>query len=218
LQNAAGASYRWFRDTLAGFEIAIGEHIGTDPYELINRQVSKTPAGSRGLFYIPYLAGASAPNWDPYAKGSFIGLTLAHDYGCMARAVMEGISLETREILESFEALGLELNEVRITGGGTKSNLWNQMQADIYGKPVSKLGVGEASVLGAAILGGFGAGVFETIEEGVEKMVSIEAQYTPDAGNHAVYNEVFEIYRNLYRSLADGDVYKQITDFQQKHG
>ncbi len=98
LQNAAGASYRWFRDTLAGFEIAIGEHIGTDPYELINKQVSKTPAGSRGLFYIPYLAGASAPNWDPYAKGSFIGLTLAHDYGCMARAVMEGISLETREI------------------------------------------------------------------------------------------------------------------------
>ena len=218
LQNAAGASYRWLRDTLARLEVAIGEHIDIDPYELINRQVAKTPVGSRGLFYIPYLAGASAPNWDPYAKGSFVGLTLAHDYGCMARAVMEGISLETREILESFEGLGLELREVRITGGGTKSDLWNQMQADIYGKPVSKLAVGEATVLGAAILGGVGAGVFDTIEEGVEKMVSIEEQYEPDQGNHAVYNEVFEIYRNIYRSLADGGVYKQIADYQHKHG
>jgi xylulokinase len=170
------------------------------------------------LFYIPYLAGASAPNWDPYAKGSFVGLTLAHDYGCMARAVMEGISLETREILESFEKLGLELKEVRITGGGTKSDLWNQMQADIYGKSVSKLGVGEATVLGAAILGGVGAGVFGSIEEGVEKMVTIESQYEPNAENHAVYNEVFDIYRNIYHSLAKGDVYKQIAAFQSKHG
>ena len=185
---------------------------------MINIQIAKTPVGSRGLFYIPYLAGASAPNWDPYAKGSFVGLTLAHDYGCMARAVMEGISLETREILESFEKLGLELKEVRITGGGTKSDLWNQMQADIYGKPVSKLAIGEATVLGAAILGGVGAGVFDSIEEGVEKMVRIEAQYEPDPVTHAIYDEVFEIYRNIYRSLADGGVYKQIADYQDKHG
>lgn len=218
LQNAAGASYRWFRDTLARVEVATGAKTGVDPYELINQQVAKTPVGSKGLVYVPYLAGASAPNWDSYAKGSFVGLTLAHDYGCMARAVMEGISLETREILESFEALGLELKEVRITGGGTKSDLWNQMQADIYGKPVSKLGVGEATVLGAALLGGVGAGVFGSIEEGVEKMVTIESQYEPNAKNHAVYNELYEIYRNIYASLAKGDVYKQIAAFQSKHG
>jgi xylulokinase len=180
--------------------------------------VEKTPVGSRGLVYIPYLAGASAPNWDAYAKGSFIGLTLAHDYGCMVRAVLEGISMETREILESFEGLGLELREVRITGGGTKSALWNQMQADIYGKPVSKLAVSEATVLGAAILGGVGANVFTSIEEGVDKMVAIESHYEPDPAAHAVYNEIFEIYKNIYKSLADGEVYKQITDFQQKHG
>jgi xylulokinase len=215
LQNAAGASYRWFRDQLAGLEKAAGAHSGIDPYELLNRQVAKTPAGSHGLIYIPYLAGASAPNWDPYAKGSFIGLTLAHDFGCMARAVMEGISLETREILESFEKLGLELKEVRITGGGTKSSLWNQIQADIYGKPVSKLGVGEATVLGAAILAGVGAGVFASIEEGVTKMVRIEAQYQPDPATHAVYNEIFEIYKIIYKALADAGVYKQITSFQQ---
>jgi len=218
LQNAAGASYRWFRDTLGALERAAGEHVGIDPYELINRQVSKTPAGSRGLSYVPYLAGASAPNWDPYAKGSFVGLTLAHDFGCMARAVMEGISLETREILEAFEALGLELREVRITGGGTKSDLWNQMQADIYGKPVSKLGVGEATVLGAAILGGVGAGAFDSIEEGVEKMVRIEAQYEPNAEAHAIYNEVFAIYKDTYRALADGGLYKNIAAFQAAHG
>ena len=217
LQNAAGGSYRWFRDHLAAFEVALGKHAGIDPYELINQQVAKTPAGSKGLVYIPYLAGASAPNWDPYAKGSFIGLTLAHDYGCMARAVMEGISLETREILESFENLGLELKEVRITGGGTKSGLWNQMQADIYGKPVSKLGVGEATVLGAAILGGVGSGVFASIEDGVKEMVRIEARYEPNPSIHAVYNEVYEIYRNAYHSLAESGVYKQVTAFQQKH-
>jgi xylulokinase len=218
LQNAAGASYRWFRDNLANIERMVGAHINTDPYELLNGQVEKTPVGSRGLVYIPYLAGASAPNWDAYAKGSFIGLTLAHDYGCMVRAVLEGISMETREILESFEGLGLELREVRITGGGTKSALWNQMQADIYGKPVSKLAVSEATVLGAAILGGVGANVFTSIEEGVDKMVAIESHYEPDPAAHAVYNEIFEIYKNIYKSLADGEVYKQITNFQQKHG
>ncbi len=218
LQNAAGASYRWFRDTLARFETSVAKENGSDPYEMINAEVAKTPAGSRGLFYVPYLAGASAPNWDPYAKGSFIGLTLAHDYGCMARSVMEGVSMETREILESFEALGLKLQEVRITGGGTKSALWNQMQADIYGKPVSQLGCGEATVLGAAILGGVGAGVFCSIEEGVEKMVRIEAQYEPNQATHAVYDEVFEIYRNIYRSLAQGNVYKEVVNFQQRHG
>jgi xylulokinase len=107
---------------------------------------------------------------------------------------------------------------VRITGGGTKSPLWNQMQADIYGKPVSKLGIGEATVLGAAILGGVGSGVFGSIEEGVGEMVRIEAQYEPDARNHAVYNEVYAIYRNLYHSVAEAGVYKQVADFQAKHG
>jgi xylulokinase len=218
LQNAAGASYRWFRDHLGSFEVAFGKHAGVDPYEMLNRQVARTPVGSRGLVYVPYLAGASAPNWDPYAKGSFIGLTLAHDYGCMARAVMEGISLETREVLESFEGLGLELKEVRITGGGTKSDLWNQMQADIYGKPVSKLANGEATVLGAAILGGVGAGVFTSIEEGVAQMVRIEAQYQPNMKANSAYNEIYAIYRNIYQALAQGGIYQQITRYQQKYG
>jgi len=218
LQNAAGASYRWFRDTLANFEVAEGARNGVDPYILLNEAASKTPAGSRGLVYVPYLAGASAPNWDGSAKGSFVGLTLAHDFGCMVRSVMEGISLETREILEAFESLGLELREVRITGGGTKSEFWNQMQADIYGKRVSKLAVGEATVLGAAILGGVGVGAFESIEDGVEKMVKIESFYDPDPTANAVYNELFEIYRNVYRSLAQGNVYGQIAEFQSKHG
>jgi len=218
LQNAAGASYRWFRDTLSALEVAAGRHSDIDPYELLNRQVEKTPVGSRGLIYIPYLAGASAPNWDAYAKGSFFGLTLAHDFGCMARSVMEGISMETREILESFEKLGLELKEVRITGGGTKSPIWNQMQADIYGKPVSKLGIGEATVLGAAILGGVGAGVFTSIEEGIDKMVRIEVQYEPNQKNHEVYNEIYDLYRDLYHAVADAGIYKQIAAFQTKHG
>jgi xylulokinase len=198
--------------------MSVANHVGLDPYELINKSVAETPVGSRGLIYLPYLAGASAPNWDAFAKGSFVGLTLAHDYGCMARAVMEGISMETREILESFEALGLELTEVRITGGGTKSEIWNQMQADIYGKPVSKLAVGEATVLGAAILGGVGAGVFDSIEDGVDAMVNIEAHYEPDPATHEVYNEVFDIFRNIYSSLAEGGVYEQIAEFQKEHG
>jgi xylulokinase len=218
LQNAAGASYRWFRDNLAAMDVATGNQNGIDPYELLNRRIAETPIGSKGLVYIPYLAGASAPNWDPYAKGSFFGITLAHDYGCMARSVMEGISMETREILESFEKLGLELKEVRITGGGTKSPLWNQMQADIYGKPVSKLGVGEATVLGAAILGGVGAGVFSSIEEGVAEMVRIDEQYEPNPQNHAVYNEIYAIYRNLYSAVSKAGVYKEIAGFQARHG
>lgn len=212
LQMAAGASLRWYRDNFAELELLLGKKVSIDPYEFINMQVEKVPAGSKGLLFLPHLAGAGAPNWNPYAKGVFFGLTLAHERAAMARAIMEGITMETREILEAFEGLGLSLTEVRITGGVTKSALWNQIQADIYGKPVSRLAVGEATVLGAAILGGVGARVFASIDEAVDRMVGVTQRYEPNMANHKTYNELFEIYKEVYRSLAVGNAYKMLTE------
>ncbi|MBC7345435.1 MAG: Hsp70 family protein, partial [Clostridia bacterium] len=160
---------------------------------------------------LPYFAGSGAPNWDPFARGTLLGLTLAHERAAIARAIMEGVSLETREILEAMEALGLELKEVRLTGGATKSPLWNQIQADIYGKPCAKLAVDEATTLGAAILGGVGAGVFNSLEEAVGEMVRVVETREPNPEAHRRYNELYAIYKDAYQALAAAKVYERLA-------
>jgi xylulokinase len=104
--------------------------------------------------------------------------------------------------MEAWFSKGLEVDSLRLGGGATKSSLWCQIQADIYGRPVQLLKVGESTVLGAAILGGTGAGVFKNIGEGVDSMVHVSCEIEPDMKNNAVYSEIYQIYRETYDSLA----------------
>lgn len=211
LQLAAGSAYKWYRNALAILEVKVANQVGVDPYNIINEQASALPPGSNGVICLPYFAGSGAPNWDPFARGTLLGLTLAHERAAIARAIMEGVSLETREILEAMEALGLELKEVRLTGGATKSPLWNQIQADIYGKPCAKLAVDEATTLGAAILGGVGAGVFNSLEEAVGEMVRVVETREPNPEAHRRYNELYAIYKDAYQALAAAKVYERLA-------
>jgi xylulokinase len=212
LQMAAGASLKWYRDNFADLEKLMAERVDMDPYEFINIELDKVPAGSDGLIFLPHLAGAGAPIWNPVAKGVLFGLTLSHTRNSIARAIMEGVTMETRQILESFEDLDLELKEVRITGGATKSKIWNQMQANIYGMPVVPLAVGEATVLGAALLGAVGSELFADIESAVESMVRTEGIFEPEPEIHEHYNKVFELYKGIYNSLAEGNSYQNMAD------
>ena len=114
---------------------------------------------------LPYFAGSAAPRWNNEAKGCFLGLTLAHDRACMARACVEGITMEQRDIMESIDVSGLEFSCARIVGGATKSEIWNQIQADIYKIPCETLKVTDAAALGAAICAGAGVGAFAGIKD-----------------------------------------------------
>ena len=196
LQSTAGAALKWLRnvaqDATQGAEVE---------YSLFNEMAAKVSPGSDGLQFLPYLAGAGAPQWNGTATGTFHGLTQGHGLGAMARAVMEGVAYQNALILKEFEKSGRALTEIRLTGGGAQSPLWSQIQADIYNHPVKRLKEDEAGLLGAAILAAFGAQLFLSIDDGVGAMVGTVENYDPHPERQAVYQTYLDNFRNLYAHL-----------------
>lgn len=213
-QAAAASVYRWFKDEVAAFETAEAVKSGKNPFDVINDMAASVPAGAKGLLLLPYLASAATPRYNPEARGVLLGLTFAHDRACMARAFMEGVTLDMRDMIEGIKNAGVEVNDVRILGGPTKSELWNQIQADVYGVPVRTLHVTDATVLGGAIMGGVGAGFFVSLEQGVDAMVNTERMYEPDEKNSKLYGEIYATYCNAYTALAESGVYRDLSAFQ----
>lgn len=212
LQNAAAGVFRWFRD-----EIAAYEHFqaGDQVYEVLNKMIQETPVGAKGLLMLPYFAGSAAPRWNNEAKGCFLGLTLGHDRSCMARACVEGITLEQKDIIKSIQTDDIEFKVVRIVGGATKSEVWNQIQADMYQVPCETLKVNDAAALGAAICAGVGSGIFRSFQDGVQRMVKVNKRYEPDKENGLKYEELYAAYCRAYQALDEGGVFRHIDAMQK---
>jgi len=213
-QAAAAGVYRWFRDELGLPEKGAAAASGRDAFDLINELAAAVPAGSRGLVFLPYFASAATPRYNSSARGVLAGLTFAHDRGCLARAFMEGITLDMMDMIQAMRGAGVSVQRVRILGGPTRSELWNQIQADIYGTSVQTLKVPDATVLGAAILGAVGAGVFKSIEEGAEQMVRVDRTYEPQPRNVAVYADLYATYCRMYEALDRSGSFEAIAATQ----
>lgn len=214
LSNASGSAYRWFRDVFGVFEKEKEKSDGRDAYDHLNDLAAQAIPGSKGLLFMPYLGTAATPRWNANARASYIGMSFAHGRPEMARATMEGVALEMRDIMEGWLQAGVEITTLRLGGGVTKSAVWNQIQADVYGRPVQTLKVGESTVLGAAILGGVGAGVFDTIEEATDKMVAVTNTIEPNMANHRIYEEMYDAYSKAYEGLANSGAYDQLAKIQ----
>jgi xylulokinase len=199
---AAGGAFQWLRNTLnlQTFERSNVQRLG---YDDLTQMAATAPIGAEGLLFLPYLTGERTPHLDPLARGAFVGLTTRHTLAHLARAVMEGVVFSLRDGLEIMRALRVPIEEVRATGGGGRSPLWRQMQADIYGAAVSTLTAEEGPAYGAALLGGVGAGVFATVDEAVERCVQVSGSTQPDPAAQARYEQVYSIYRGLYGALRD---------------
>jgi xylulokinase len=215
-QPAGAGAYRWFRDEIARLEKQLSEAAGIDVYEALGEMAAEVPPGSKGLVLNPYFASAATPRWNANARASVVGLTFAHDRSCLARAFMEGITLEVKDMINSMYACGAEVDEIRILGGPTRSELWNQIQADVYGRPVSTLKIPDAAVLGAAICAGVGAGVFSDIREGVNAMVETKQTYEPISKNVKIYEELFEVFCDIYDGLS-ASVYDKLAKIQERY-
>ncbi len=213
LSSAAAGAFRWFRDVFGTLEMEKEKTTGRSAYEQLTEIASKAPAGSRGLIFMPYLATACTPHWNPDARAALIGMTLAHGRSEISRAVLEGISFEIRDMMQAWLDKGLDVDVLRLGGGAAKSDLWCRIQADIYGRPVQMLKVGESTVLGAAILGGVGAGVFKDIPEGVGKMVHVSREIEPGPDKTA-YQEMYQVFRNAYAGLSE-KAFQSISAFQK---
>ncbi|MDZ4720572.1 MAG: xylulokinase [Roseiflexaceae bacterium] len=192
---AAGGSFRWFRDLLP----QTNDHVFT--YEQLTSLAAPIAPGADGLLFLPYLSGERTPHLDPLARGAFVGLTTRHTLGHMVRAVMEGVVYSLNDGLTIMRDLGLPLGQIRATGGGGRSALWRQMQADIYGAEVAVLAAEEGPAYGAALLAGVAAGVFESVHAAADRCVAVAGITQPDDRASARYAQIYPIYRDAYAAM-----------------
>jgi xylulokinase len=199
--QAAGASYQWARDQLCPVEVQAAETLGISPYELMNVEARNSPAGANGLVYLPYLLGERSPRWNPRARGAFIGLTIRHTRSDMIRAVLEGITMNLRVILDTFRSQGAEIEAMRLIGGGARGRFWNQMMADVYGMPVLRLSIlEEATSMGAALTGGVGIGLYPDFSMS-ETMNQVAETLRPVPKVQEAYDQVYPIFEAAYQAL-----------------
>ncbi len=162
-------------------------------------QAALAPPGSDGVLFLPALSGATVPRWNDRMRGVFAGLAMNHDRSHLARAVVEGCTFALRDVLRRMDALGLAGKEIRVVGGGARSDLWLQIKADITGRTVQPVLSAEPTAAGAAILAGVAAGTFADAADGVARTVRLAARaYQPDPLNRDVYAERYAQYLALY--------------------
>ena len=138
---------------------------------------------------------------DSVATASFTGITGSHGRGHFVRAIMEGVAFSLRDSIDIFRSLGAPINEIRLGGGGASSPLWRQIQADVYGRPVSMIDGDEGAALGAAILAGVGVGAWDSVDSACADVIKIREIIEPDPGSAAVLERSYERYRSLYPAL-----------------
>ncbi|KUO41339.1 MAG: xylulose kinase [Hadesarchaea archaeon DG-33] len=198
---SAGGSLRWFRDNLGGLEIQAGKLTGEDPYVFLDAEASRAEPGCKGLIFLPYLAGERTPHGDPNARGVFFGLTLHHGKPHLVRSVMEGVAYGMRDSLGIMKGLGIKIDQIRALGGGARSNLWRQIQADVYGAELVTINVEEGPAFGAALLAGVGAKVYSSIGKACERTIKKVSRTEPIKENLKIYDKYYEIYKSLYPAL-----------------
>ena len=204
--QSAGGSLSWWREVL-----------GEDKsFEELVEAASEIEPGAEGLLFLPYLAGERTPHLDPRARGAFVGLTSRHGLGHMTRALMEGVIFSLKESLEIMRELGLPVGEVRAVGGGARSALWRQLQADIYGQPIRRTEVDEGPAYGAALLGGTAAETYQDIGEACSVVRLRDEVTEPDQKRTRIYDEYYEIYRSLYP--AQKDAMHKLLDLATRRG
>ncbi|GIW96335.1 MAG: xylulokinase [Pirellulaceae bacterium] len=190
----AGGALQWFVERLCA-------ELGEKVYEVLTAEAQQVPAGSEGLFFLPYLAGERTPHADPLARGCFVGLTLKHGRGHLARAVMEGVAYALRDSLEIIRSLGVPVRQIRASGGGARNPLWRQIQASMFGQKVVTINAEQGPAYGVALLAAVGAGYYKNVEEACAATIRVVSETKPHRPSIATYDKGFPVFQELYRAL-----------------
>jgi xylulokinase len=188
---SAGGSLQWWRHVL-------GDH----EYDALIELAESAPIGSEGLVFLPYLSGERTPHMDASARGAFFGLTTRHGLNHLTRAVMEGVTYSLADCLQMMIELGVEVRQVRALGGGARSHLWRQIQADVFGLPVHRTSGDEGPAYGAALLAGVTAGHFKSVSDAVSVIRLRPEVAEPNPESAQLYSRYLRIYRDLYPATA----------------
>jgi len=200
---SAGGSLRWYRDTFGEMEMAVARATGTDPYELLSAEAEAAPPGSEGLVFLPYLTGERTPYPDPNARGVFFGITLRHTRAHFVRSILEGVAFGLRDSLEILKEMKIPIREIIACGGGARSQMWRQIQANVTKMPHLTRVVDEGPAYGAALLAGVGTGAYPSVEEACRATVRVAASTEPEKAMVPLYERYYRIYRSLYPAVKD---------------
>ena len=194
--QAAGLSFRWFRDTFGTAGAA-----SADPYDSLVGEAAAIPPGADGVIWTPYLMGERTPHVDPDVRAAIIGLSASHGRGHIIRAILEGVAFSLKDTLTIFAELGVPVRDIRLGGGGARSPLWRQIQADVYGKPVSLLAAEEGAAYGAAVLAGVGTSLWPSVDEACASIVRVASRVEPVPAATAKLQQQYNAYRAIYPAL-----------------
>lgn len=192
-----GAALKWFAENFLQQSFSNANNI-----QWLLQLAHEAPPGAGGLIFLPYLSGERAPSWDAAARGAFIGLQMSHGKQHLARAVLEGIAFALRQVLTAVEETNGDIDTVFASGVFTRSDLWLQLVCDVLNKKMIVSGTADASAIGAALLGLHAAGAIKQWSD-VKQLIPQGKTFEPDAAQHSIYRQYFEIYADLYPKLKD---------------
>jgi xylulokinase len=192
--QAAGLSLRWFRDQFGSGE-------ARQSYESLTAEAASAPPGCDGLLWAPYLMGERTPYLDPTARGMLVGLTASHTRSHVIRAILEGVAFSLRDTFTIFQEMEVPVTTIRLGGGGARSALWRQIQADTYRQPVETVHAEEGAAYGAAILAGVGVKTWSSVDEACESVVRVAGNITPDSKHSLVLERAYAMYRRMYPAM-----------------
>jgi xylulokinase len=186
--QGAGLSLQWFRRNLAP----------NAEYDALTAEAATSPAGSQGLYWLPYLMGERTPHLDATIRGGWFGLTAKHTRADMIRSLLEGVAYSQKDCLDIIEGMGAKVDSIRLSGGGARSAFWRQMFADVFGKRVTTLETEEGSAYGAALLALVGTGQYASVNEVCKAAIRETASLSPSAEAASVYAAGHKTYQALY--------------------
>jgi xylulokinase len=189
--QAAGLSFRWFRDNFAS----------NASYDELVAEAAKITSGADGLLWTPYLMGERTPHIDPHVRATLTGLTASHTKAHIVRAILEGVAFSLRDSIEIYKELNIPIENIRLGGGGARSSLWRQIQADVYGQTVEIVEAEEGAAYGVALLAGIGAGAWKTIDEACDKAIRVADRIEPNDESFAILNHQYKAFQMVYSSL-----------------
>ena len=199
---SAGLSLRWFRDQFCAVEQAEAKKRDIDAYARMDELAAEIPIGADRLLFLPYLMGERTPHLDPLARGAFIGLSASHSRAHCLRAVMEGVIYSLRDCLSLFDAAGVQAPaRMMACGGGAVSPLWRQMLADVLGTTVCTAASNDGGALGAALLAGVGAGVWDSVPAACDAVIRLRTEQSAIDQNRADYEPYYQLYHSVYSAL-----------------
>jgi len=217
IQNSGATCYRWARDTFFSMQKQFADAFGMDSYNLMNQLVEQSKPGANGVVFNAALFGTAYPTWNNQASAAIVGLKATNTLGDILRAVMEGITMETRYMLESIQQTGVETKKtITVTGGSMKSQVWRQIVADMLNADIKTLKVSDAPVIGVAGLAAIGAGLFRDVKDVVKNMVHYDEEIIhPNQDNVGFYDQLFKIYKDVYRVLDDNKIYTALNQISK---